>query len=151
MAESPDGVFTIPENAQLYVMEASDNKITADSILNNSVIQLAITLSNELEDISTCEMNDVYDMTQGTYTGWMATGGCPGLYNGDSDDISITTTLINEAQSVYGAQTSTAQSSESNLTGHVKMIQQRIQAVEQFMSQVVGEMDYLASLLAQPL
>ncbi|WP_420422077.1 hypothetical protein [Simkania sp.] len=158
MADSPDAVFTVPENAQLYVMEASDNKISADSVLNNAVIQLAITVSNELENISECEMTDVNDMIHGNYDGWMDQDGSdPGLYdeNGnvttDSDYISVTTALTSEAQSVYGAQTSTAQATESGLTGHVQMMQQRIQAVESFMSKVVGTQDYTASLLQTPL
>lgn len=147
MADSVDGVFTVPENAQLYVMEASDNKITTDSLLNNSVIQLAITMSNELEEISEQEMTDIHNMTEGTYNGWMGT--CPGLYqtNETSDQISVTTTLISEAQSVYGAQTSTAQGSLSNLTGHVQMEQQRIESVENFMSQVIDLSNYLSNLL----
>jgi len=160
MADSADGVFKIPENAQLYVMEASCDKITADSVLNNAVIQLAITVSNELEEISTAEMNTISEMIDGTYDGWM--GNSPGFHNqeagedgsssdDDSNDISITSTLINEAQSVFGAQTSTAQSSQSNLTGHVQMVQQRITAVENFMSKVVNTMDYVASLLQQTL
>ena len=158
MADSPDAVFTVPENAQLYVMEASDNKISADSILNNAVIQLAITQSQMLENISECEMTDVNDMIHGDYDGWMDQDGSdPGLYDEhgnvttDSDYISVTTTLTSEAQSVYGAQTSTAQATESGLTGHVQMMQQRIQAVESFMSKVVGTQDYTASLLQTPL
>ena len=160
MADSSSEVFKMPENAQLYVMEASCDKITADSVLNNAVIQLAITISNELEEISTAEMNTISEMIDGTYSGWMGTS--PGFPNqeagedgsssdDDSNDISITSTLINEAQSVFGAQTSTAQSSQSNLTGNVQMSQQRITAVENFMSKVVNTMDYVASLLQQSL
>lgn len=160
MADTASGVFEIPENAQLYVMQASCDKITADTVLNNSVIQLAITMSNELEAISTAEMQTVSDMIDGDYDGWM--GNSPGFPNqgegedgssddDDSNDISVTSTLINEAQSVFGAQTSTAQSSLSNLTGHVQMVQQRITAVQNFMSKVVNTMDYVASLLQQSL
>lgn len=156
MADSSSDVFKMPENAQLYVMEASCDKITADSLLNNAVIQLAITISNELEEISTAETNTISEMIDGTYDGWMGDSpGFPDDDDGDSDDdsndISITSTLINEAESVFGAQTSTAQSSQSNLTGHVQMVQQRITAVENFMSKVVNTMDYVASLLQQTL
>jgi len=145
----------IPTNVERYVMLAAEEMSEADIADNNCTIQLALTMSNQLTEISTDEMTDVHNMMDGTYSGWMDdfnSGNDPKLYgNDDANEISTTTTLISEGQQVYGAQTSTAQSTLSNLTSHLKSKQSDIKGLQSFMQQALKVMSYVATLLQSSL